>query len=345
MKEASTSSISRGEVAARLAPGLLLASLVALFCLAVSFVVPLLSALLLAILVGIAVRNLGWIKPWAEAGISDKVALRLGVALLGLRLSLPEVVDLGVGVLLVIAMTVVLTYATVLVLGRYMGIDRPTRVLIATGCAICGASAVAAVAAVLPTRKDSIDSTGAGDAPATAIATVTLFGTGALLIVPAIASLIGLDAERSGVWIGASVHEVGQVVAGAGLVGGGAMDTAVVTKLGRIALLAPLVVVVGWWEKRAAPTSDFTGRVSILPWFVAVFLVLAAIRSIFALPAPLLSGADLVATFLLTVGMFGMGASVHLRTLARTGLRALGLGAVAGVVSALIALAGVVAWA
>lgn len=339
---------SRSEVAPRKRPGLLLAGLVALLCLAVSHVLPLLSALLLAILVGIAVRNLGWVRPWAEAGLADKVALRLGVALLGLRLSIPEVIDLGAGVLLVIAVTVLLTYVLVLAAGRGMRIDRPTRVLIATGCAICGAAAVAAVAAVLPSREERGRGRGAasgtGDAAATAIATVTLFGTAALLVVPAVAAALGLEGERSGIWIGASIHEVGQVVAAAGLAGEGAMDTAVVTKLGRVALLAPLVVLVGWWENRATRQGT-GGRAPLLPWFVAVFLVLVVARSALDLPGALLSSVDLVATFLLTVGMFGMGASVHLRTLLRTGVGALGLGAVAGVVSALVALAGVVAWA
>lgn len=338
---------SRENMTSRKTPGLLLAGLVALLCLAVSQVLPLLSALLLAILVGIAARNLGWVRPWAEAGLADKVALRLGVALLGLRLSVPEVIDLGAGVLLVIAVTVVLTYALVLAVGRGMRIDRPTRVLIAIGCAVCGAAAVAAVAAVLPVRGEKGRGpggpSGTGDAAATAIATVTLFGTAALLIMPAVAAALGLDSERSGVWIGASVHEVGQVVAAAGLAGDGATDTAVVTKLGRVALLAPLVVFVGWWENRGV-RQEAGRRAPLLPWFVAVFLALVMVRSAVDIPGALLSSLDLAATFLLTVGMFGMGSSVHLRTLLRTGLGALGLGAVAGVVSALVALAGVVAW-
>lgn len=335
-------------------PGLALSLVVALTALALNRAVPLLSALLVAILLGVLARNLRLVPSWAEAGLGGKLPLRLGVALLGLQLSVPAVLELGAGVVGVIVITTAATFALVLLGGRLLGTDRDSTVLVATGCAICGASAIAAVAAVLPVR-DRADRERLAEAAAAAVATVTLFGTVALLLVPVLAGALGLDEADAGIWVGASVHEVGQVVAGAGLVGGAAMSTAVVTKLGRVVLLAPLVAVVGWWDRRArartagrAPreardvdTVGGRGRAPLMPWFVAVFLALVVLRSLTDLPAPLLQGAGTLATVLLTMGMLGMGLGVRLDRLARTGGPALLLGGGAAVVSAGVSLAAV----
>ena len=197
------------------------------------------------------------------------------------------------------------------------------------------------------------------EAATTAIASVTLFGTVALLVLPVLVRWLGLEATPAGVWVGASVHEVGQVVAAGGLISPEALDVAVVAKLGRVVLLAPLIAVVGALEARRAARlsgqagdggtsrrSGFArnrGSAPLVPWFVIGFVVSVLLRTLGegSVPVAWFEWGSAVASFLLTMAMFAMGAAVDLRRLARGGGRALGLGAVAGVVSALVSLLGV----
>ncbi|MDO5700615.1 MAG: putative sulfate exporter family transporter [Bowdeniella nasicola] len=348
-----------------LLPGLALAALATALAFALNALAPLLSVLLVAIILGVIARNTGLIREAAEPGLAltGRTILRAGVVLLGLRLSIPEVLDLGWGVIVVIVLTVVVTYLVTMACARALKLGHSTAVLTATGTAICGAAAVAAMTAVLP--EDEEDPT--QDAAATAVAAVTLFGTIGLLAIPALAGAIGLGAEAAGVWIGAAIHEVGQVVAGAGIgaqhyadAAGTLTDTALVTKLGRVVLLAPLVAIIGALEAnrrrrrlearlaREEVDAALAGRPvdhtpvaatgSIVPAFVLGFLAMVILRSLLPVPTGLLEGADLVATLLLTAAMFAMGAGVRVRRLVDTGGRALALGAIAAVASAALSL-------
>jgi uncharacterized integral membrane protein (TIGR00698 family) len=334
----------------RALPGVTLASAAALVSVSVNAAIPLVSSLLVAIVLGVVLRNVGLVRPVAEHGLQlcARTVLRAGVVLLGLQLSIPRIVGLGWDVVGVVAATVAVTYVAVVALGRYLRLDRPSAVLIATGTAICGAAAVAAMSAALPRRggpdrgatDEQID-----DAAATAVAAVTLFGTAALLLLPLVARGIGLGTEATGVWIGAGVHEVGQVVAAAGIAGAGVADIAVVTKLGRVVLLAPLVAAVSYLENRRdpAPAGQPARSAPVVPPFVVGFLAMVVIRSTIPLPEVVTDAVAVAATGLLAVAMVAMGTGVKIGLLFRTGGRALLVGAVAGAVSAGVALAMVLA--
>jgi len=345
-------------------PGIALCAAVAVAATAVNTVLPLVSAMLVAILVGLLARNLGLVPVLAEPGlkVTARTVLRAGVVLLGLRLSVPAVLSLGWGAIGVIVATVTCVYLATLWAGRLLGVPRATTILTATGTAICGAAAVAGMSAVVrPRDDDGEQAESVEEAAATAIASVTLFGTVAILVLPLLVSALGLGAVPAGVWVGAGVHEVGQVVAAAGLVSTAALDVAVVAKLGRVVLLAPLVAVVGVLESRRAarllaqrtaaeevgqvlrgePVSHRAGA-PVVPLFVVGFLAAVVLRSLLEGSVPeVFSAASTLAGFLLTMAMCAMGAGVNLRRLARSGGRALLLGALAGVVSALVSLAGV----
>lgn len=345
-------------------PGIALCAAVAVAATAVNTVLPLVSAMLVAILVGLLARNLGLVPVLAEPGlkVTARTVLRAGVVLLGLRLSVPAVLSLGWGAIGVIVATVTCVYLATLWAGRLLGVPRATTILTATGTAICGAAAVAGMSAVVrPRDDDGEQAESVEEAAATAIASVTLFGTVAILVLPLLVSALGLGAVPAGVWVGAGVHEVGQVVAAAGLVSTAALDVAVVAKLGRVVLLAPLVAVVGVLESRRAarllaqrtaaeevgqvlrgePVSHRAGA-PVVPLFVLGFLAAVVLRSLLEGSVPeVFSAASTLAGFLLTMAMCAMGAGVNLRRLVRSGGRALLLGALAGVVSALVSLAGV----
>ena len=322
-----------------LLPGLGLMGVAAAISYGINHVVPLLSSMLIAIILGGIARNTKLIRPSAEPGVAftNKVVLRTGVVLLGLRLSLPTVAKLGWAPIVVILGTLTVTWFATTYLGRAMKLSGPTRILTATGTGICGAAAVAGMSAVV--RPDLKGEEGRGqvdDAAATAVASVTLFGTVALLLFPWLAGVLGLTARQTGVWLGASIHEVGQVVAAGNIAH--VTDVAVVTKLGRVVLLAPLIALVGLSQKRSAQRHTGTKMGPIIPHFVAGFLVMVVIRSIFDLPTWLTGGVNEIATILLTAAMAAMGAGVRIKVIASTGGRAIGLGAISATIAAGVSL-------
>lgn len=367
-----TSALQRlSDLLAQTWPGLVLCGIVAFAATLVNEHVPLLSPMLLAILVGLVLRNVGAIRPITEPGLklTGKTILRAGVVLLGLRLSLPAIASLGWGAIVVIVATVAAVFGVTLWLGPRLGVPHAATLLTATGTAICGAAAVAGMSAVTrPDVRDGADEEGrptesVDDAAATAIASVTLFGTLAILVLPVLVRWMGLETTPAGVWVGVSVHEVGQVVATGGLISPEVLDVAVVAKLGRVALLAPLIAIVGAVEgRRAARARDArlaadeaaavlagehpthpTRTAPIVPLFVVGFLAAVILRSVSEgfVPTTWFEWANAVASFLLTMAMCAMGAGVNLRRLVRSGGRSLLLGLVAALVAALVSLAGV----
>jgi len=277
--------------------------------------------------------------------------LRAGVVLLGLQLSVGDVLDLGWRGLAVVATTVAVTFAGTLALGRWLRVPRDAALLVATGFSICGAAAVSAMKGVLdrfPGRRQ--EEADRSDAVAAALALVALYGTAAVVVLPWLAGLLGLSDAQAGLWIGASVQEVAQVVAAAGsLAGATALATATVAKLARVALLAPLVATVGAVRsRRVARTAtpepgrdDGVRRPAPVPGFVVGFLAAVALRSLGIVPAPVLDVAAALTTALFVAAMFALGLGVDVPRLVRTGRRPLLLGACSAVVVAGTALAAV----
>nr|WP_255316498.1 putative sulfate exporter family transporter [Nesterenkonia sp. Act20] len=333
---------------AEILPGVALALIIAIAAQRIiAELTPVISGLLVAVLAGIALRTLGWVPWWAENGFgwAAKKLLRAGIVLLGLQLALGDLLGLGWEVLAVVAVTVTVTFFGMLGMGRLFGTPRGTTMLLATGTAICGASAVAAAAAAID-RGDGKDDDGAPvqSAAAAAVAVVTLYGTVAMLALPALGGVLGFDEEQMGVWIGASVHEVGQVVAAGGVIGATALATATLVKLARVVLLAPVVAGISLAGRRGRSVeaeSAVGRRPPLVPLFVLGFLAMMALRSFTDLPQSTLDFSADVTTMLLTTAMVGVGAAVDLRLLLRQGGSALILGGAGTVVAVVTALAGV----
>jgi len=304
---------------------------------AVNRFVPALSTLTIAVLLGALARNTRMLGPRTlpGAGLATKKLLRIGVVLLGLQLAVGQILELDPGVLLVIASTVGVTFAGTLLAGRLFGTSRGTALLVATGFSICGASAAAAMDAVSDSEEDEL---------ATAVALVTIFGGVAIFLLPALQEPLGLDAETFGVWSGASVHEVAQVVATASVAGPAALATATVVKLTRVVLLAPLIAGYSVFRRFSGAESgtDVTGnRPPLVPLFVLGFIAMVAVRSTGILPQSLLDGAATLSTLLLAGALFGLGTSVHLAGLIRTGGRSLALGLTSTVLAGAVSFVGV----
>ncbi|GAA2487095.1 YeiH family protein [Terrabacter carboxydivorans] len=344
---------SRG--VARALPGLALGAAMSAAALGLNHWVPSLSPLLVAIVVGATLANTGRVGARLEPGlaVASRRLLRIGVALLGLQLALGDVLALGWGVIAVVVAVVVLGITGGVVVGRLLGLSRSQTLLIAGGFSICGAAAAAAVDGVIESEDDEL---------VTSVALVVLFGTAMIPLLPLVAGWVGLAPVQAGMWAGASIHEVAQVVAASGVIGTGALAVGVVVKLGRVLMLAPVLALVSLGERRRASRSgagtavdgsaaDGTvdgsagkgrgGRPPLVPLFVVGFVALMALRTTGIVPSGVLSLAKWGETALLTIAMFALGTGVRVASLRRVGSRPFVLAAATTVWVSVVALGGI----
>ena len=298
--------------------------------------VPLLTA---AVLLGIVAGQLPVLRRSLTGVLAPGLTLashslmRLGVVLLGLKLSLVDIISLGWVTITSTVLIVLLTFFGTLWLGRRVGLPGHQPLLIATGFAVCGASAIGAMSGVVKAKDRDT---------ATPVALVTLCGTLAIGVLPLLWHPLGLTDLQFGHWVGAGVHDVGQVVATAQIAGSAALAVAVVVKLTRVLMLAPLVASVAVYERRRVGTVDrAVRRPPVVPLFVAGFVAMVLMRTFIPVPPAVLDAADLVQTVLLAMALFGLGTAVRLTDLVRTGGRALGVGLASWLLIAVLALAAV----
>jgi uncharacterized integral membrane protein (TIGR00698 family) len=278
-----------------------------------------LSPLIMAILLGMAFHNLLGTPASAKSGVKFSLGfiLRAGIVLLGLQLTFAQVVEVGwIGALVIIA-TLASTFVFTIWFGRVLGVDRKLTQLIAAGTSICGASAVIATNTV--TR-------GSDEDVAYAVACVTVFGSLAMVLIPIAEGFLGLGPKAYGLWAGASIHEVAQVVAAAFQQGDAAGHFGTIAKLTRVMLLAPLVLILGVLSARHV-TSDPTAKTPV-PWFVLGFVAMVGVASTGLLPEGATHAANGLTQFLLAMALAAMGLETDVRKLAAEGIRPALLGAI-----------------
>lgn len=318
---------------AKALPGVAVALAVGGACLVVGRFQPMLSPLLIAILAGIAWRNTLGVPTILNAGIafSAKRLLRVGIVLLGLQIALSEVLSLGVGTIIVVVLVVAIGMAGTYGVGRALGLSATQSLLIASGFSICGAAAVAAAGGVLKAKQEEV---------ATALALVVLFGTLMIPVIPLLSHLWWLDPHVAGLWAGASVHEVAQVVAIGGILGGGALAVAVLVKLCRVLMLAPVMAALSWHQRRLGTGGP---QPALVPFFVVAFVIAVLVRSTGVLPGPVLDVTSAAQTVLLAAAMFALGCGVRFDLLRRVGLKPFALGLGSTVLVAVTGLVGTLA--
>jgi len=243
-----------------------------------------------------------------------------------LRLSLADIVALGPRALVIIAASVTITFVATVLIGDRLGLDRGLVTMIAVGFSICGAAAIAAVEGGIRRKNEDV---------AVAIAMVTLFGTAMIVLLPSASGLLGLSSTQLGVWAGASIHEVAQVVAAATTAGAAAVAIAMTVKLGRVSLLAAAYVAA---RRRDGGQPVDGAKPPVVPWFVVGFIISAGLATLRILPEPVVHIADLATTILLASAMFGLGLGMHLKTLFPVPLRVLGLSAASTAAAATVSL-------
>ena len=280
------------------------------------------SVLLIAIILGIAVGNF---RPWGSSPGVRFTAMRVlkfGVVLLGLALPAASIIALGWKALAVIFVVVAAGFAASGILWRVMGLTREEGLLIGAGCSICGAAAIAAVSGVVPQKRQH--------EIVTAIAVVAVLGTSMIAIAPMIIDAAGFHAQAAGIFIGASTHEVSQVVAAGGIAGAAVLPVAVSVKLGRVLMLAPIMAILSAVERK---NHDGSSKLPpLVPPFVAGFIALVLVRTFMPLPDWVISGSDMLRTWLFAASMFAQGMGVTFATIKAAGHKPFVFGLVVSIV-------------
>jgi uncharacterized integral membrane protein (TIGR00698 family) len=274
-----------------------------------------LEALVIAILLGTILRTL-WTpgRRWAPGiGFSARTLLEIAVMLLGASISFQAVLDAGLSLILGIAVVVALAIGASYGIGRMLGLPKRMAVLVACGNAICGNSAIAAVAPVIGAKPADV---------ASSIAFTAILGVFVVLALPLLVPLVGLSMTQYGVLAGLTVYAVPQVLAATMPVGLVSTQLGTLVKLVRVLMLGPMVIalsVVAGRHAEGPKPSLSLGR--LVPWFIVGFLALALLRSLGAIPEMLLQVIMPAATLLTIVSMAALGLGVDLKVLGTVGGR------------------------
>jgi uncharacterized integral membrane protein (TIGR00698 family) len=298
------------------------------------------SALTLAIVLGILVGNT--VYPYIASATADGVVfskqtlLRAGIILYGLRLTFQDIANVGVSGVAIDAVVLTSTFVLSWWVGtRIFGLDRRTAMLIGAGSSICGAAAVMAAEPVVRGRAEQVT---------VAVSTVVVFGTLDIFLYPAMYHLnahyhlLAMSPTAYGIYAGSTIHEVAQVVAAGRAITDAAANTAVITKMVRVMMLAPFLIILSTYLARApggddgdAPSGDASApRVSrriVIPWFALGFVAVAGVNSLAVLPHALVSTAVDLDTALLAMAMAALGVTTHVSAVRTAGIKPLALAA------------------
>ena len=304
-----------------LAPG---SALSAVLALAATFVATLHGGpqFLYALFFGIAFHYLSQ-EPATRPGIEfcARTVLRIGVALLGARITAGQIAELGWTTAAIVVAAVLSTVACGAWLGRRLGLTRAQSVLSGGAVAICGASAALAISAVLPREKNGDRFT------LMVVVTVTVLSTVAMVVYPLLARALGLPPELAGLFLGGTIHDVAQVVGAGYTLGQQAGDYATVVKLFRVAMLALVVVAVSAMFKAERARARVThpgavpARQPLVPWFLWLFVALVAANSVGAVPTHVQGDLADVSRACLVVAIAALGVKTSFRQLTQTGWR------------------------
>jgi uncharacterized integral membrane protein (TIGR00698 family) len=272
--------------------------------------------MLFAVLLGLALNFLRE-APRLDAGIEfvSRVVLRIGVALLGLRITFGDIHAMGVGPLLLVVLGVITTILFGVIAARASGQGRAFGMLTGGAVAICGVSAALAISATLPKDERSERNT------SFAVIGVTALSTLAMIFYPTVVHLMGFDGRHAGLFIGATIHDVAQVVAAGYSISPAAGDAATFTKLLRVTMLLPVVLSLTLILHTRGMRDPAVRRPPLVPWFLAVFAGLIVLNSLVTLPAAPKVWLQHVAQICLIAAVAALGIKTSLRDLVTMGMR------------------------
>jgi len=296
------------------------------------------SPLALCVVFGFIVANfIQWPAFAAPATkLSSKTIMRIGVALLGAQVSVASLREIGLKGVLTVGIVVTCTIFGILGLSKLFKMSGDLGLLIGVGFGVCGATAVAAIR---PQTRATEEET------SYAIGLISLCGTLSIFLLPFIGHSIGLDTREFGSWAGAAVHDVGQVVATASVWGDGADKYAIVVKLARVCLLAPIVLILSIrhrrWLTSQGKAETTSAKIPLIPYFVLGFISVAIIHNLVDINERLLADIVFTSKLMLGAGLVALGSGVRWKAIRAIGPRPMAMGMIAWVIVAGVALAAV----
>lgn len=273
-------------------------------------------AMLIALLIGLAIHFI-YDHQVTRTGVNwaARQILRYGVALLGLKIAFADIISIGAAPLVLVAISMAVTMLVAVAGARVLGLSREFAALSGGSVAVCGASAAAAVASVLPQDKDSERNL------AVVIAIVTVLATVAMIFYPLMVVLIDLTPQEMGVILGGTIHDVAQVVAAGKAISPKVGELATFVKLVRVALLLPIVMMVFFWLGRGAANRTPGQKVSYIPGFLIAFFVFAGLNSAGVVPPVVIGLGSTLSHFFLVFAITAIGIKTDLKSVLDVGWR------------------------
>ena len=283
------------------------------------------SPLFMSMVMGLIFVNAGgWGDKGKEAAtFAAKRCLRIGVVLLGFQISIDKFIEVGPRGLMAVVVIVAGVFLGLRFAAKKAGLTDSLSTLIAGGFAICGATAIAAISSTRKSEERDVSY---------AVAVVALCGTLSVFVIPVLAHFFSLSDATAGAWIGAAVHDVGQVIATASIMGPEALDSAVIVKLTRVVLLIPLILFL------STQNSEKKSLRSATPTFVVAFVLCAVLVNALPLSDGAITAGKELSKIFLSIGLFGMGLGVRWASIKALGAKPLMVGLSAWVVCGAFAL-------
>jgi uncharacterized integral membrane protein (TIGR00698 family) len=319
-------------------PGLGLIAVVVAVAFQINNFQPAVSPLALCVAFGFLIANVGSWPTFATDGtaLAGKKLMRIGVALLGAQVSVISLQAIGIKGVITVILVVTFTIFGILALSKLFKMSGDLGLLIGVGFGVCGATAVAAIR---PQTRATQEET------SYAIALISLCGTLSIFVLPFLGHVMGLSDQTFGAWAGAAVHDVGQVIATASVWSDEAVKSAIVIKLARVCLLAPIVLILSIRHRAYLKSTNQSGessvKVPLIPFFVLGFIAVALAYNLFDIPPALHDVTVLTSKVLLGAGLVALGSGVRWKSIRAIGPRPLVMGILAWIIVAGIALAAV----
>ncbi|ADQ08150.1 Uncharacterized protein family UPF0324 [Caldicellulosiruptor hydrothermalis 108] len=319
-------------------PGLALVSIVTIGSILLqsttlfSKIIPL-SSLLIAIIIGMIIKNTINLPTNTQKGIkfSSKKILKLAIIFLGFKLSINEVLNIGWDAIVVILFCSTLTLVFTIWIGKTIKVPIKRALLVGSGVSICGASAIAAVDAVIQAEEEDV---------AFSIGAIALFGTIYMFGYPILYTLFHMPDQFYALWTGISIHEVAQVAAASTIAAGKFEEMATTVKMIRVLFIIPVTLILSFIPLNSANDKNNSEtkqeKKVTIPWFAVLFFLMILINTIFKIPAPILKGLVTFDNLILTAAMAGLGLDISFKSMKSIGARAFLLGAISSLFISII---------
>lgn len=302
------------------AKGLILAGSIAAIATVLGSFFPIIGSAVFAIIIGLVLKNTVGVGPDFQPGIkfSAKKVLQWSIILLGFSLNIQDIGKTGATSISVTLVTIAVAFIVAFLVGKWLKIPTNLKILIGVGTAICGGSAIAAVAPIIEADDDEV---------ALSVSTIFLFNILAVFLFPFFGHLMQLSDAGFGLWAGTAINDTSSVVAAGYSFSEPAGDYATIVKLTRATLIIPVsLVIAGIQIFKKKQTSDNVSIKQIFPWFILWFLVASIISSTGILPAGFIAAAKWASRFMIAMALGAIGLTANVKDMLKTGTKPVLLG-------------------